>query len=378
MGAVVESRFRTSATSRTCRSSRCWSSRATPSKPEDPLVSLESDKATMEVPAPRGGHGEGAQGQGRRQGRAKAALILLLDAGRRSGRRRRPPRRRAAVQAPPSPTSAPRRHRRGARARHRRLQGRPGHRGLRQAGRHGEGGGPADHARVGQGDDGRAVAARRHGARRSTSRSATRCREGAVILSLATGEQRPVAAPSRSGRAGSAGRSAAAAAQRWPAPAAHARRAAPARAQSTKPRFALAYAGPGVRKFARELGVDLGKVKGSGPRAASCRKTSRASPRARLRRRKPAAAAPAAGGGVGGIDLLPGRRSTSPSSAPSRRKPLSRIKKISGANLHRNWVVIPHVTQPRRRRHHRPRGIPRAVEQGEREERRQALHARRS
>ena len=50
------------------------------------------------------------------------------------------------------------------------------------------------------------------------------------------------------------------------------------------------------------------------------------------------------GTGVGGLNLLACRRSISPSSARPKPQPLSRIKKISGANLHRNWVVIPHVT----------------------------------
>src|SRR6202040_1653831 len=59
---------------------------------------------------------------------------------------------------------------------------------------------------------------------------------------------------------------------------------------------------------------------------------------------KGAAAAPSTGGGVGGIDLLPWPKGDFTKFGAVETKPLSRIKKISGANLHRNWVMIPHVT----------------------------------
>jgi len=109
--------------------------------------------------------------------------------------------------------------------------------------------------------------------------------------------------------------------------------------------FALAYAGPAVRKLARELGVDLGKVKGTGASGRILREDVEAfasgggAP-------APAAKAPAApvGGGGAGLDLLPWPKVDFAKFGPIERKELSRIKKISGANLHRNWVVIPHVT----------------------------------
>ena len=81
--------------------------------------------------------------------------------------------------------------------------------------------------------------------------------------------------------------------------------------------------------------------------AASCATTSRPSPRAAAqppRRRAGKAAAAPAGGGVGGLDLLPWPKVDFAKFGPIERKELSRIKKISAANLHRNWVVIPHVT----------------------------------
>jgi pyruvate dehydrogenase E2 component (dihydrolipoamide acetyltransferase) len=106
--------------------------------------------------------------------------------------------------------------------------------------------------------------------------------------------------------------------------------------------FALAYAGPAVRKLARELGVDLGKVKGSGNHGRILREDVEAA-KGGGASAKPQAAV-TSGGGVGGIDLLPWPKIDFAKFGPVERKELGRIKKISAANLHRNWVVIPHVT----------------------------------
>jgi pyruvate dehydrogenase E2 component (dihydrolipoamide acetyltransferase) len=100
----------------------------------------------------------------------------------------------------------------------------------------------------------------------------------------------------------------------------------------------LAYAGPAVRKFAREKGVDLAAVQGSGPKGRILKEDVEAAA-------KGAAAAPPAAGVAGvGIDMLPWPKVDFAKFGPIETKPLSRIKKISGANLHRNWVMIPHVT----------------------------------
>ncbi|MCJ9728839.1 2-oxo acid dehydrogenase subunit E2, partial [Bradyrhizobium sp. PRIMUS42] len=107
--------------------------------------------------------------------------------------------------------------------------------------------------------------------------------------------------------------------------------------------FALAYAGPAVRKLAREVGVDLGKVKGSGDHGRIVREDVEAFAKGGAASAKPQASA-AGGGGVGGIDLLPWPKIDFAKFGPVERKELGRIKKISAANLHRNWVVIPHVT----------------------------------
>ncbi|MDR6447587.1 pyruvate dehydrogenase E2 component (dihydrolipoamide acetyltransferase) [Paraburkholderia terricola] len=106
------------------------------------------------------------------------------------------------------------------------------------------------------------------------------------------------------------------------------------------------HASPSVRKFARELGVDVTQVQGTGPkgRITQADVTSFIKGVMTGQRAAPAgAAAPAAAGG-GELNLLPWPKVDFTKFGPIDPKPLSRIKKISGANLHRNWVMIPHVT----------------------------------
>jgi pyruvate dehydrogenase E2 component (dihydrolipoamide acetyltransferase) len=100
----------------------------------------------------------------------------------------------------------------------------------------------------------------------------------------------------------------------------------------------LAHASPSIRRFARELGVSLPQVKGSGEKGRVTKddvqnfvKQSLAQPRG------------AAGGS--GLQVLEMPKIDFAKFGPVETKALSRIKKISGANLHRNWVTIPHVTQ---------------------------------
>ena len=137
-----------------------------------------------------------------------------------------------------------------------------------------------------------------------------------------------------------------------PAPAAAA--PAPAAAsvpahQPGTPTAGLPHASPSVRKFARELGVPLEEVKGTGPKgritqddvAAFTKQVMSGS----VQTKAQAAKAPATGSGGGaGLDLLPWPKVDFSKFGTVERKDLSRIKKISGANLHRNWVMIPHVT----------------------------------
>ncbi|WCT26091.1 dihydrolipoyllysine-residue acetyltransferase [Acidovorax temperans] len=112
----------------------------------------------------------------------------------------------------------------------------------------------------------------------------------------------------------------------------------------------LPHASPSVRKFARELGVPLEEVKGSGPKGRITQDdiqnfTKQVMSGAAQTKAQAAKAPAAASGGSGvGLDLLPWPKVDYAKFGPVERKDLSRIKKISGANLHRNWVVIPHVT----------------------------------
>ncbi|WP_395702439.1 dihydrolipoyllysine-residue acetyltransferase [Aquabacterium sp.] len=121
--------------------------------------------------------------------------------------------------------------------------------------------------------------------------------------------------------------------------------------EPTAPAGPLPHASPSIRKFARELGVPLEEVKGSGPKGRITQDDVQgfvkgvmagAVQTAAQKAKAPAPAAAAAGGGIPG--LLPWPTVDFAKFGPVERKDLSRIKKISGANLHRNWVMIPHVT----------------------------------
>jgi pyruvate dehydrogenase E2 component (dihydrolipoamide acetyltransferase) len=105
------------------------------------------------------------------------------------------------------------------------------------------------------------------------------------------------------------------------------------------------HASPSVRKFARELGVDVSRVQGTGPKGRITQDDVTAFVKGVMtgQRAASAAGAPAATGG-GELNLLPWPKVDFTKFGPIDPKPLSRIKKISGANLHRNWVMIPHVT----------------------------------
>jgi len=119
---------------------------------------------------------------------------------------------------------------------------------------------------------------------------------------------------------------------------------APARAAVVAPETTMPVAGgsrshasPSVRGYARELGVDVSRVKGTGPKNRILKEDVQAYVKGVL-----------AGGGGGsgsGLDLLPWPKVDFAKFGAVETKPLSRIKKLSGANLARNWVMIPHVTQ---------------------------------
>jgi pyruvate dehydrogenase E2 component (dihydrolipoamide acetyltransferase) len=104
-----------------------------------------------------------------------------------------------------------------------------------------------------------------------------------------------------------------------------------------------------VRKMARELGVDLSAVKGSGPRGRIIAKDVRGHVKSAMsesvgRQRAREGADSGAAAGKSSFTVAPWPQIDHARFGPVEQQPLSRIRKISGANLHRNWVTIPHVT----------------------------------
>ena len=107
-----------------------------------------------------------------------------------------------------------------------------------------------------------------------------------------------------------------------------------------------AHASPSVRRYARELGADLSRIEGSGPKGRILQDDVQAF----VRRSLAGAAAPAGGAasvaaGAGPLNLLPWPAPDFAKFGPIEASPLPRVRRISGANLARNWVMIPHVTQ---------------------------------
>jgi pyruvate dehydrogenase E2 component (dihydrolipoamide acetyltransferase) len=159
-----------------------------------------------------------------------------------------------------------------------------------------------------------------------------RVSEGTVILTLITDAGAPSSARTLAAPAPTPGPAT------TPAPPA----ATPAAVTIPDATFDIPYAGPSVRKRARERGIDLRQVKGSGPRGRILPTDVDASAAAPTPAAKPSVSA-AAGTGAG-LDLLPWPKVDFAKFGAVETKLLSRIKRISAANLHRNWVMIPHVT----------------------------------
>ncbi len=166
---------------------------------------------------------------------------------------------------------------------------------------------------------------------------------GVLVLTLESGDA-PAAAPAP----------AKAAAASAPAPAPVAAKAAVQPAAKPAPAaapvaavaideagFGKSHASPSVRRFARELGVDLARVKGSGPKDRIVMEDVQAYVKAELARPR----GEGAGGGGLGFNLPPMQPVDFSKFGPVTTQPLSRIRKLSGGFLHRNWVSIPHVTQ---------------------------------
>ncbi len=161
------------------------------------------------------------------------------------------------------------------------------------------------------------------------------------------------AAPVASAPAPAAPAPAPAQAAATPAPASASVPALPAH-DPTASKGRLPHASPTIRKLARELGVPLDEVKGSGPKGRVLESDVQGFVKAvmagevqtfaQTAAQKAAAPAGAAAGGGAFPGLLAWPQVDFAKFGPIERKEMGRIKKISGANLHRNWVVIPHVT----------------------------------
>ncbi len=160
---------------------------------------------------------------------------------------------------------------------------------------------------------------------------------GSLIMVFEVAGAAPVAAPVQA-----AAPAPAAAPAQASAPAA----AAPATSGEFQENHEYSHASPVVRRLAREFGVNLAKVKGSGRKNRILKEDVQNYVKEALKRLESGAQAAASGKGDGAaLGLLPWPKVDFSKFGETEVQPLSRIKKISGANLHRNWVMIPHVTQ---------------------------------
>jgi len=139
------------------------------------------------------------------------------------------------------------------------------------------------------------------------------------------------------------------ASQAAPAPSNRAPEAPPATKAETLPpptrAGALAHASPGVRRFARELGADIAQVKGSGPKGRILKEDIQNFVKQALSGAGAPMAARGGGGGLGDLGLPAWPKVDFAKYGPVDVQPLTRIQKISGPALARNWLMIPHVTQ---------------------------------
>ena len=168
------------------------------------------------------------------------------------------------------------------------------------------------------------------------------------LLAILEGTAAPAASAAAPAAAPAAAASAPAAAVAAPAAATQSA-PVPAHDPTVAPQGSLPHASPSVRKFARELGVPLAELKGTGLKGRITQDDVQGFTKSvmagDIRTQAQVAKAPAAAGGGGvGLDLLPWPKVDFSKFGPTERKEMSRIKKISGANLLRNAIVIPAVT----------------------------------
>jgi pyruvate dehydrogenase E2 component (dihydrolipoamide acetyltransferase) len=112
-----------------------------------------------------------------------------------------------------------------------------------------------------------------------------------------------------------------------------------------EPAYSKAHASPSVRRFARELGVDLGKVQATGPKGRILKENVQSYVKMQLARPKPPEAGAVPAGRPFGLGLPEWPEIDFSAFGPVETQPLTKIRKLAGANLHRNWLYIPHVTQ---------------------------------
>ncbi|MBR7800174.1 dihydrolipoyllysine-residue acetyltransferase [Undibacterium fentianense] len=171
-----------------------------------------------------------------------------------------------------------------------------------------------------------------------------------VVIVDADGAAAPASTPAAPAPAAVAPTPAAVAAPVAPAPVAAPVSVAPvvasAAAVATAP-AGKAHASPSIRKFARELGVDLSKVPGTAPKGRITQQDVQNYVKGVIAgsASAPVASAASTNGSGAGLNLLAWPSLDFSKFGATETHPLSRIKKLSGPNLHRNWVMIPHVTQ---------------------------------
>jgi pyruvate dehydrogenase E2 component (dihydrolipoamide acetyltransferase) len=165
--------------------------------------------------------------------------------------------------------------------------------------------------------------------------------EGTVLIKVETGASASVAAPAAQAAAAPAAAPAAIS-----APVSASTATAPAAVAPGLPAGSKVHASPSVRAYARELGIDLSKVAATGPKNRIVKEDLTKYVKGILSGAISGPVAAATGGVVGGgvLDLLPWPKVNFEKFGEIEVKPLSRIKKISGQNLSRNWVMIPAVT----------------------------------
>src|SRR5690349_6010588 len=162
--------------------------------------------------------------------------------------------------------------------------------------------------------------------------------EGSIVLTLEAADGAPAAKPAAEKPAPAVKPTPAAAPAPTPAAQPAPRSAPVAAAPVDEAGFAHAHASPSVRRFARELGVNLGRLKGTGPKDRVLKEDVQNYVKGELAR-------PRGGEGGLGFNLPPLQPVDFAKFGPVTTQPLSRIKKLSGGFLHRNWLSIPHITQ---------------------------------